>query len=112
MVGTCHSRVRAYVLGLLFDRWFCRDRSRGVVHSPRTARRKELFWYAVSHREAPNLGGGVIILPPPSRVPVPRPLIFLVCVCVCVCVCVYIFIKLHITAQSDPVILVILCHSH
>ena len=31
---------------------------------------------------------------------------------VCVCVCVYIFIKLHITAQSGPVILVILCHSH
>ena len=29
-----------------------------------------------------------------------------------VCVCVYIFIKLHITAQSGPVILVILCHSH
>ena len=30
----------------------------------------------------------------------------------CVCVCVCIFIKLHITAQSGPVILVILCHSH
>ena len=29
-------------------------------------------------------------------------------VCVCVCVC----IKLHITAQSGLVILVILCHSH
>ena len=29
-----------------------------------------------------------------------------------VCVCVYVFIKLHITAQSGPVILVILCHSH
>ena len=28
------------------------------------------------------------------------------CVCVCVCVCV------HITTQSGPVILVILCHSH
>ena len=26
--------------------------------------------------------------------------------------CVCIFIKLHITAQSGPVILVILCHSH
>ena len=24
----------------------------------------------------------------------------------------YVFIKLHITAQSGPVILVILCHSH
>ena len=31
---------------------------------------------------------------------------------VCVCVCVCVFIKLHITAQSGPVILVILCHSH
>ena len=31
---------------------------------------------------------------------------------VCVCVCVCAFIKLHITAQSGPVILVILCHSH
>ena len=30
----------------------------------------------------------------------------------CVCVCVCIFIKLHITAQSGLVILVILCHSH
>ena len=29
----------------------------------------------------------------------------------CVCVCI-LFIKLHITAQSGPVILVILCHSH
>ena len=26
--------------------------------------------------------------------------------------CVCVFIKLHITAQSGPVILVILCHSH
>ena len=33
---------------------------------------------------------------------------YLFCVCVCVCV----FIKLHITTQSGPVILVILCHSH
>ena len=33
--------------------------------------------------------------------------------CVCVlCVCVCVLIKLHITAQSGPVILVILCHSH
>ena len=31
---------------------------------------------------------------------------------VCVCVCVCVFIKLHITTQSGPVILVILCHSH
>ena len=31
---------------------------------------------------------------------------------VCVCVCVCVFIKLHITAQSGLVILVILCHSH
>ena len=35
-----------------------------------------------------------------------------VCVCVCVCVYVCVFIKLHITAQSGPVILAILCHSH
>ena len=32
--------------------------------------------------------------------------VFLPAVCVCV------FFKLHITAQSDPVIVVILCHSH
>ena len=32
--------------------------------------------------------------------------------CVCVCVCVCVFVELHITAQSGPVILVILCHSH
>ena len=31
---------------------------------------------------------------------------------VCMCVCVCVFIKLHITTQSGPVILVILCHSH
>ena len=39
-----------------------------------------------------------------------------VCMCVCmyVCkdVCMYVFMKLHITTQSGPVILVILCHSH
>ena len=29
----------------------------------------------------------------------------------CVCVCVCVFINLHITAQSGPVIRVILCHS-
>ena len=35
------------------------------------------------------------------------------CVRVCIyCVCVCVFIKLHITAQSGPVILVILCHSY
>ena len=33
------------------------------------------------------------------------------CTFVCVCVCIT-SIKLHITAQSGPVILVILCHSH
>ena len=27
-------------------------------------------------------------------------------------VCVCVFIKLHITAQSGPVLLVIICHSH
>ena len=35
-----------------------------------------------------------------------------VCVCLCACLCVCVFIKLHITTQSGPVILVILCHSH
>ena len=37
-----------------------------------------------------------------------------VCMYVCMYVCIYvcIFIKLHITAQSGPVILVVLCHSH
>ena len=35
-----------------------------------------------------------------------------VCVCVYVCECLCVFIKLHITAQSCLVILVILCHSH
>ena len=35
-----------------------------------------------------------------------------VCMCLCVCACVCVFIKLHVTAQSGPVILVILCHSH
>ena len=41
-----------------------------------------------------------------------------VCVYVCmyvrmyIYVCMYVFIKLHITTQSGPVILVILCHSH
>ena len=34
-----------------------------------------------------------------------------VVVCVCVCVCMCVFIKLHITAQSGLVILVILCPS-
>ena len=29
-----------------------------------------------------------------------------------VCVCVCVFIKLHIAAQSGPIILVIICHSH
>ena len=31
---------------------------------------------------------------------------------ICMYVCMYVFIKLHITTQSGPVILVILCHSH
>ena len=35
-----------------------------------------------------------------------------VCLCVCGCVWVCVFIKLHITAQSGLVILVILCPSH
>ena len=36
--------------------------------------------------------------------------VFNACAYVCMYVC--IFIKLHITAQSGPVIRVILCHSH
>ena len=40
---------------------------------------------------------------------------FVVLVCMCACVgvvvCVCVFIKLHIIAQSGPVILVVLCHS-
>ena len=35
-----------------------------------------------------------------------------VCMYICMYVCMYVFIKLHITTQSGPVILVILCHSH
>ena len=35
-----------------------------------------------------------------------------VCMYACMYVCMYVFIKLHITTQSGPVILVILCHSH
>ena len=31
---------------------------------------------------------------------------------ICMYVYMYVFIKLHITTQSGPVILVILCHSH
>ena len=38
--------------------------------------------------------------------------LYIVCVSVYLCVCVCVFIKLHITTQSGPVILVILCHSH
>ena len=34
------------------------------------------------------------------------------CMYVFMYVCMYVFIKLHITTQSGPVILVILCHSH
>ena len=39
--------------------------------------------------------------------------IYVLCMYVCMYyVCMYVFIKLHITTQSGPVILVILCHSH
>ena len=38
-------------------------------------------------------------------------MIVTVLMCMCVYVCVCVFIKLHITAQSGPVVLVILCHS-
>ena len=30
----------------------------------------------------------------------------------CVCVCVCVLTELHITVQSDPVVLVVLCPSH
>ena len=40
------------------------------------------------------------------------PLSLILPVCVCVYIIPGIFIKLNITAQSGPVILVILCHSH
>ena len=61
-----------------------------------------------------------------TRIGPPKCVCLFVCVCVCVstridppkrgsmmcvCVCVCVFIKLHITAQSGLVILVILCHS-
>ena len=39
-------------------------------------------------------------------------LIYGICMYVCIHVRKYVFIKLHITTQSGPVILVILCHSH
>ena len=53
-------------------------------------------------------------LPDPVLVPFPISATAFVSayVSVCVCVCVSVFIKLHITTQSGPVILVILCHSH
>ena len=51
-------------------------------------------------------------LPDPVLVPFPTCIAFVSAYYVCVCVCVCVFIKLHITAQSGPVILVILCHSH
>ena len=54
----------------------------------------------------------LVPLPVPILVPVHISVLTLVCLCVCVCVCVCVFIKLHITTQSGPVILVILCHSH
>ena len=45
---------------------------------------------------------------------VPAVVCMYVCMYVCLYVCtgMYVFIKLHITTQSGPVILVILCHSH
>ena len=48
--------------------------------------------------------------PRPTSTPFPSPFPSPTAMCVCVTVCV--FIKLHITAQSGPVILVILCHSN
>ena len=60
-----------------------------------------------SHQHVPPRRAtlGFCLRSPSTR---PPPSYFLTNVCVCVCV----FIKLHITAQSGPVILVILCHSH
>ena len=39
-------------------------------------------------------------------------ILVILCMYVCMYVCMFVFIKLHITTQSGPVILVILCHSH
>ena len=39
-------------------------------------------------------------------------ILVILCHSQCMYVCMYVFIKLHITTQSGPVILVILCHSH
>ena len=51
-------------------------------------------------------------LPDPVLVPFPISDIIALFPCMYMCVCVCVFTKLHITAQSGPVILVILCHSH
>ena len=59
----------------------------------------------------PPKGGSVILVTKTSD----QTRIFMyVCMYVCMFVCMYvcIFIKVHITAQSGPVIRVILCHSH
>ena len=66
-------------------------------------------------RAIPSQNGDkyVISSPPPivelvaTRIDPPKGGSMSVCMCLCVC----IFIKLHITAQSGPVILVIICHS-
>ena len=52
--------------------------------------------------------------PPPLPARAARSEKMYACLYVCMYVCMYvcIFIKLHITAQSGLVILVILCHSH
>ena len=70
-----------------------------------------------SYRDlTPDWQGKVSIalpLPPPDHsMHVCMYVCMYVCVYVCVYVCMYvcIFIKLHITAQSGLVILVILCH--
>ena len=48
----------------------------------------------------------------PARGQLNRENELLLTVCMYIYVCMYVFIKLHITTQSGPVILVILCHSH
>ena len=69
------------------------------------------YWYEVSMLKVP---ADVIAIHTYPCVGVSVSVCVCVCLCVClsVCVSVCVFIKLHITAQSGPVILVILCHSH
>ena len=71
---------------------FIRRNSHSIVHNARNSN-SILFYSTVQY----------------SRVgPLDERSMIMLFMCVCVCV----FIKLHTTAQSDPFVLVILCHSH